>query len=228
MTLKQKSYLITFWVLWLLVFWLISYNYASYRVERNKTEEIIENTQTIKKAYFAAGCFWCAESSFEHYKDDGVLDVVSWYAGWDVENPTYQQVGLGTTWHRESIEVLYDPERISYEDLLQIFWRTANPTDPDGQYVDRWFSYTSAIFYQTVQEKEIAENSKKTLAESGRFENEKIVTPIIEYMNFYPAEDYHQDFYIKSPIRYNGYTNNSGRKEFLKGAWWDDLKYDVK
>jgi peptide methionine sulfoxide reductase msrA/msrB len=115
--------------------------------------------------------------------------------------------------------VIYDPSIISYNDLLQIFWRTANPTDDGGQYIDRGFQYTSAIFYSNESEKQLADASKKSIAESGRYGTGKVLTPIIPFTTFYPAEDYHQDYYKKNPVRYNFYTNGSGRKEFLEKTW---------
>ncbi|NDK09260.1 peptide-methionine (S)-S-oxide reductase MsrA [Candidatus Gracilibacteria bacterium] len=205
---------------------VVGANYIKYQNDLESKESNLSNTQNIGEAYFAGGCFWCVESGFEKYKDEGVIDVVSGYAGGNTVNPTYKEVGTGNTGHREAVKVLYDTSKISYEDLLKIFWRLVNPTDNDGQYVDRGFPYTTAIFYQTSEEKEAAEASKNQLSSSGRYDLE-LVTPIIPYSNFYDAEDYHQDFYIKSPLRYNTYTNASGRKEYLSSIWGDDVHYDI-
>ena len=183
------------------------------------------NTQ-YRKAYFAAGCFWCAESSFEHYP--WVIDAVSGYAGGTELNPTYEQVGSQQTSHRESVEVIYDANIIDYDDLLQIFWRTANPVDDGGQYVDRGPQYTSAIWYQNDEEKRLAENSKSALEVSGRFGSGKLVTPILPFTTFYPAEDYHQNYYKVNALHYQLYTNWSGRKEYQEKIWWNEYRYVTK
>lgn len=224
---KTKVYFtmwITLWVILAVFFWYqtIKYNYISDIVEKE-----LKTTSNLKEAYFAAGCFWCTESSYEKYKEYWVIDVVSWYAWGTIINPTYSEVGKGNTWHREAVKVYYDADRISYNDLLQIFWRTANPTDDWGQYVDRWFVYSSAIFYVTDDEKNLAIKSSAEIQSSGRFGDKKIITPILKYTNFYDAEEYHQDFYIKNPVRYNVYTNWSWRKQFLKSIWWNDLQYNI-
>jgi peptide methionine sulfoxide reductase msrA/msrB len=166
------------------------------------------------------------ESSFEKYKKNWIIDVVSWYAWGELVKPTYREVWAGWTGHREAVKVLYDKDKIQYSDLLQILWRTANPTDSEWQYVDRGFVYTSAVFYENEEEKEIATKSLQELEKSWRFWDKKLITPIIEYKNFYDAEEYHQDYYIKNPVRYNVYTNWSWRKEFLEKTWGDDLYYN--
>ncbi|MFK7780328.1 MAG: peptide-methionine (S)-S-oxide reductase MsrA [Candidatus Gracilibacteria bacterium] len=213
----------------LLIIILISYfgyNSWKYSSVTKIVEENIKTTNNIKEAYFAGGCFWCTELSFEKYKENGIIDVISGYAGGNIENPTYKQVGKGTTGHKEAVKVIYDADTVSYNDLLEIFWRTVNPTDNEGQYVDRGFQYTSAIFYLNNEEKELAINSINKLQESGRYGDKELITPITEFTNFYDAEEYHQDFYIKNPVRYNVYTNGSGRKEYLEGIWGDDLHYN--
>src|SRR3989344_1644793 len=139
---------------------------------------VVNEAKNLEKATFAGGCFWCMEPPFE--KLDGVKDVIAGYAGGREENPTYVQVSSGTTGHRESIRVIYDPTRVSYEQLLDVFWQQINPTDVEGQFVDRGFQYTSAIFYHDAEQKRLAEKSKKTLAASGRFQT-PIVTPIIAF-----------------------------------------------
>lgn len=180
-----------------------------------------------KKAYFAAGCFWCAESGYEKYP--GVIDAISGYAWWKEINPTYEQVGREETGHREAVEVIYDPSVIDYADLIEIFWRTADPTDDGGQYVDRGPQYTSAIWYQSEEEKNIAEASKSALEASWRFgSGVKLVTPIIPFTTFYPAEDYHQNYYKLNSLHYKLYTSGSGRPEYQMKVWWDDYHYVTK
>ncbi len=187
------------------------------RVEYSQTTQSGGTPGDYRKAYFAAGCFWCAESRYEKYP--GVIDAISGYAGGDKINPTYEQLGRGDTGHREAVEVIYDPSIIDYEDLLQIFWRTANPVDDGGQYVDRGFQYTSAIWYQNPDEQKIAESSKIALEQSERFGSGRLVTPILPYVSFYPAEDYHQNYYKANPLHYQIYTGGSGRKEYQEKIW---------
>jgi peptide methionine sulfoxide reductase msrA/msrB len=170
----------------------------------------------LKTATLAGGCFWCVESDFE--KIDGVVEVISGYSGGETENPTYEQVCAGTTGHLEVVQVIYDPERISYAELLDVFWRHVDPTDPGGQFVDRGGQYRSAIFVHDEEQKELAERSKAELGASGRFDK-PIATEIIPFDEFYRAEEYHQDYYKKNPIRYQMYRMGSGRDRFLETAW---------
>jgi peptide methionine sulfoxide reductase msrA/msrB len=167
-------------------------------------------------ATFAGGCFWCMETPFEEL--DGVSAVISGYTGGQVENPTYEQVSSGTTGHAEAVQVHYDPARISYADLLQVFWRQIDPTDADWQFVDRGRQYRSSIFYHDDEQRKLAEASKQELAASKRFD-EPIVTEIVAYERFHPAEDYHQDYHSKNPLRYKYYRWGSGRDQFLEKAW---------
>ena len=179
----------------------------------------------LEKATFAGGCFWCMTPPFE--KLEGVKEVVSGYTGGHVVNPTYEQVVSETTGHRESVEVTYDPTKISYEKLLDVFWRQINPTDAGGSFVDRGESYTSAIFYHNEEQKRLAEESKKKLAASGRFDK-PIVTEILPAGPFYRAEEYHQDYWKKNPIRYKFYRYNSGRDQYLAKVWGKDEAMDTK
>jgi peptide methionine sulfoxide reductase msrA/msrB len=172
-----------------------------------------------RTAAFAGGCFWCTESDFE--KIDGVLEVVSGYTGGHNEKPTYEAVCTGATGHYEAVLVYYDPEKVSYEELLDAFWRNVDPTDHGGQFVDRGTQYRSAIFYQDETEKKAAEASKEALEKSGRF-SRPIVTQILKADHFYPAENYHQNFYKGNPTRYRLYRYNSGRDQFLKTIWKKD------
>lgn len=174
----------------------------------------------LEKATFAGGCFWCMVPPFE--KIDGVKEVISGYTGGHTKNPTYEDVTSETTGHLESIEVIYDPAKVTYEKLLEVFWRQINPTDDGGQFVDRGPSYKSAIFYHNEEQRTLAEASKKKLEESHRF-NQPIVTEIRPAAPFYLAEDYHQDYWKKNPVRYKFYRYNSGRDQFLQKAWGKDV-----
>ena len=173
-------------------------------------------------ATLAGGCFWCMEAPFE--KIDGVAKVISGYAGGKEKNPTYGEVSSGKTGYRESIQVYYDPDVISYPEILEVYWRQFDPTDEGGSFYDRGHQYTSAIFYMNDDQKKIAEKSKKELDKSGVFDK-PVVTPIIKFTTFYPAEEYHQDFYKKDPQRYYSYRKGSGRDEFIMTHWGDKDKY---
>ena len=178
---------------------------------------------SLKVATLAGGCFWCVESGLE--KVPGVKSVVSGYSGGELVDPTYRQVGSGRTGHTEAVQVYYDPAIISFEGILQGFWRTFDPTDVGGQFADRGPQYRPVIFYHNEEQKKIAERSKKALAKSGRF-NGDIIIPIEPYKNFYKAEDYHQDYYRKNPVHYRLYTDGSGRGPFVRKTWGKDLKHD--
>ena len=186
--------------------------------ERDMTNEMDKKTnpKNIDKATFAGGCFWCTESDFE--KIDGVLEVVSGYTGGDEENPTYEQVSYGRTGHYEAVQVLYDSEKITYSELLEVFWRHVDPTDAGGQFVDRGRQYRSAIFYHNEEQKAAAEKSKEKMDKSVVFKR-PIVTEIIPFKKFYMAEDYHQDYYKKNPRRYKMYRSGSGRDQFIESTW---------
>ena len=170
----------------------------------------------LKKATFAGGCFWCSEADFE--KADGVVDAVSGYTGGSAEDATYDKVSSGRTGHLECVQVTYDPAKISYDRLLDVFWRHVDPTDPGGQFSDRGAQYRTAIFYHDEEQRRKAEASKKTLTESGRFK-EPIATEILPLAAFYPAEGYHQDYYRKNSLRYSLYRQGSGRDQFIARAW---------
>jgi len=176
-------------------------------------------TQNLEKATFAGGCFWCIEAPFE--KVDGVKSVISGYTGGHKQNPAYEEVGAGTSGHLESVQISFDPAKVSYQKLLDIFWRQFDPTDAGGSFYDRGSQYTSAIFYHNEQQKKLAEASKKALAESGRFDK-PIVTVIRPATTFYPAEEYHQDYYKKNPEHYKRYRQGSGRDHFIKEHWREE------
>jgi peptide methionine sulfoxide reductase msrA/msrB len=168
----------------------------------------------VETATFAGGCFWCMTPPFE--KLDGVLKVTAGYADGQGPDPTYDDYAeKGFT---EAVQITYDPSKITYSDLVDVFWKQINPTDAEGQFVDRGPQYRAAIYYQNPIQKKLAERSKKALDKSGRYDK-PIVTAIAPFKNFYPAEDYHQDYYKKNPIHYNLYHDNSGRNEYLDGIW---------
>lgn len=167
-------------------------------------------------ATFAGGCFWCMVAPFQ--KQIGVVKVVAGYIGGDREYPTYEEVCAGGTDHYEAVQVTYDPKVVAYERLLDTFWRQIDPTDPGGQFYDRGKSYQTAIFYHNDEQKKNAEASKRNLEDSGRFK-EPIVTEILPATEFYPAEDYHQDYHKKNESHYKLYRMGSGRDDYLREYW---------
>lgn len=173
-------------------------------------------SHNFKTAVFAGGCFWCMVKPFDSL--DGIEQVLSGYTGGHVENPTYEEVCSGTTGHTEAVEITYDPSKMSYEELVNIYWQQTDPTDASGQFADRGDSYRPVIFYENEKEKAIAEQSKRELDASGRF-TKPIVVSIEEKETFYPAEDYHQDFYKKNNAHYTRYRKGSGRDDFLDEHW---------
>lgn len=170
----------------------------------------------LQKATFAGGCFWCMELPFD--KLEGVVSTTSGYAGGHTKNPTYDEVSSGGTGHAEAVEILYDPKKISYAELLSVFWRNVDPTTPDRQFCDWGNQYRTEIFYHNAEQKRLAEESRAKLERTKPF-MEPIVTKITPASDFYPAEDYHQDFYKKNPIRYKFYRYNCGRDQRLKELW---------
>lgn len=168
------------------------------------------------KAYFAGGCFWCMEEAFE--KVEGVIETVSGYMGGTVKNPSYEEVSSGRTGHAESVEVRYDPARVTYTQLLEAFWRNVDPITPNAQFCDHGSQYRAAIFYQGDEEKRLAEESKRAIEQSKRF-TAPIVTQVTSASEFFPAEEYHQDFYKKNPIRYKYYKFSCGRAQRLEALW---------
>jgi peptide methionine sulfoxide reductase msrA/msrB len=172
----------------------------------------------LEKAVFAGGCFWCMTHPFEELQ--GVVSVTSGYTGGHTKNPTYEDYAAGG--HVEAVEITFDPAKITYRQLLDVFWRQIDPTDGGGQFVDRGPQYRSAVFYLNDEQKRLAEKSKADLAASGRFKK-PIVTEVIKASTFYRAEEYHQDYWKKNPIRYKYYRYNSGRDQFLKKVWGKDV-----
>ena len=171
-------------------------------------------SQQTKSAIFAGGCFWCMEKPFD--KTEGVISTTSGYSGGEQTNPTYEQVSSGTTDHLEAIKIEYDPSKISYQQLLEIFWKNVDPFDANGQFCDKGPQYRTAIFYGDEKEKSLADVSKKTVAEKL---GKQVETMVLPAKTFYPAEDYHQDYYKKNPLRYKFYRYNCGRDARLKAVW---------
>jgi len=193
--------------------------------EHNDREGIAMSNQNekLEKATFAGGCFWCMEHPFE--KLDGVSKVISGYTGGHKSNPTYEEVSAGGTGHLEAVQITYDPGRITYQELLDVYWRQIDPTDAGGQFADRGLQYRSAIFYHNDEQKRSAEISKADLDKSGRYKK-PVVTEILKFSKFYNAEEYHQDYYKKSALKYKYYRYGSGRDQYLRKIW--DDKVDTK
>ena len=185
-------------------------------LSRRPVENEPSDLSDFNVATFAGGCFWCMEAAFE--ATEGVIEAISGYTGGHTENPTYEQVISKTTGHLEAVQVYYDPGRISYRELLDVYWRNIDPTDDTGQFVDKGEQYLTAIFYESAEERVTAEESKEDLANSGRF-TKPIVTEIIEFEVFYMAEEYHQDYYKKNVLNYKLYSSGSGREEYRKEHW---------
>jgi len=174
-----------------------------------------EKTQ-YAKATFAGGCFWCMEEVYE--KVDGVVSVVSGYTGGQLANPTYEQVSAGGTGHAEAVEVTYDPTKVTYQRLLEVFWHNVDPTTPNAQFCDHGNQYRTAIFYHDEKQKMLIDESRQAVESSKSFP-QPIVTEIIPFSVFFSAEDYHQDFYKKNPVRYKFYKWNCGRSQRLEELW---------
>ena len=177
-----------------------------------------ESAKRTETATFAGGCFWCMEPPFE--KLTGVVSVTAGYSGGKEPTPTYEQVSSGKTGHAESVQIVYDPAQITYEQLLDVFWMNVDPTTPRGQFADHGFQYRTAIFTHTEEQRRLAEASKARLAASGKFDK-PLVTEITPFTAFYPAEEYHQDYYKKNALRYKLYRVGSGREGYLKKTWGD-------
>jgi peptide-methionine (S)-S-oxide reductase len=167
-------------------------------------------------ATFAGGCFWCMVKPFDELP--GIIDVVSGYSGGHLENPTYQDIKAGNSGHYEAVQITFNPVLFPYERLLELYWPQIDPTDDGGQFHDRGEQYRTAIFYHNEYQKQLAENSKKEIEESGRFKK-PIVTQILPASTFYPAEEYHQKFYKKNPDEYKQDRSKSGRDEFIENHW---------
>lgn len=171
---------------------------------------------TFQKATFAGGCFWCMVKPFDSYQ--GIESVVSGYTGGHTENPTYEEVCSESTGHFEAVQITFNPEEFSYERLLEVFWQQIDPTDAGGQFFDRGHSYKTAIFFHSEDQKQAALDSRQQLEASGRF-SKPIVTDILPASTFYSAEEYHQQYYQKNPLRYKMYRKGSGREAFIQSHW---------
>jgi peptide methionine sulfoxide reductase msrA/msrB len=194
-------------------------SYEMIQVGRNAFHATQPDTAT-----FAGGCFWCVEAPFE--KLDGIVSVVSGYAGGAENNPTYKEVSAGATGHAESVQIIYDPYIISYWQLLTVFWQNIDPTDSGGSFYDRGSQYRSVIFYHNPEQKKLADQSKQQLESMGIFEK-PIVAEIQPFDKFYMAEEYHQDFYRVNPDQYNRYRKGSGRDEFIESVWGNDKRLQI-
>ena len=203
-------------IIFLILIWQIPFFYygetmaGKLKVSTGKANENL----SFKKAYFAGGCFWCMEESFD--KVDGVIKSISGYSGGKMKNPTYQDVIYKDTGHVETIEITYDPKKISYEKLLAIFWKNIDPFDKYGQFCDKGKSYRSVIFFKSDKQKSIIQNS---VAEVEKRFNSKVVTMVWKFDKFYQAEDYHQDYYQKNFLRYLAYKKACQREEVLDKIW---------
>lgn len=192
---------------------------------RNPNEEKEMNNPNYQRATFAGGCFWCMEPPYDDLV--GVISTTVGYTGGEKPNPTYEEVCSGGTGHAEAVQIVFDSTQISYEDLLQVFWRNIDPTDPYGQFADKGSQYRTSIFYHDEKQKELAEKSKKEIDASGKFDS-PIVTEIVPAEVFYPAEDYHQEFYKNNSLRYNSYKVGSGREGYLKKVWGEEKEQSKK
>jgi methionine-S-sulfoxide reductase len=186
---------------------------------KNKISDV--SPQDIEKATFSGGCFWCMQAIFDQVK--GVISTTVGYTGGRKGTPSYEEVCSGKTGHTEAIEILYDPSQVTYEELLDIFWKNIEPTMLNRQFVDFGTQYSTAIFYHNEEQKHLAEASKEELEKSGKF-YKPIVTEIQPASIFYKAEEYHQHYYKKNPIRYEFYEAHSGRNQYLKMIWSSDAK----
>lgn len=192
--------------------------------DMGENQTMNDKMMTTERAIFAGGCFWCMEKPFEEL--EGVISVTSGYSGGSKPNPTYEN--YAAEGYIEVVEIIYDPKRVSYNKLLDVYWHQVNPTDPGGQFVDRGHAYTTAIFYTTEEQKRLAEKSKAALEKRGVYDK-PIVTPIEPAQTFYKAEDYHQDYYKKNPLRYKFYRSRSGRDDFLDEVWGKERKeYSIR
>ena len=185
-------------------------------VMAKETDKKPMENPNIQKATFAGGCFWCMQPPYDDLP--GVISTTVGYTGGHVEDPTYEEVSTGETGHAEAVQILFDSTKTSYWELLQVFWRNIDPTNPYGQFADVGSQYRTAIFYHNEEQKRLAEKSRRELEESGKFKK-PIVTQILPATKFYPAEAYHQEYYKKHPLRYNNYKVGSGRAGFLIKVW---------
>jgi len=218
--LKIKYYIILL-VLIISIIFILDYRMNDTgKLSKDAIGKSAQNSQT-ELATFAGGCFWCMEPPYDDLP--GVISTSVGYTGGKTPNPTYEEVSTGKTGHVEAVQIVFDSSKISYWDLLQVFWRNIDPTNPFGQFADYGSQYRTAIFYHNQQQRELAIQSKDSLIASGKFDK-PIATEIIPYIKFYPAEEYHQEYYKKHPLRYNSYKVGSGRTGFLEEKWGNEEK----
>ena len=203
---------------------LLPKNVDSASKQTKAATKVSESSSKSEIAILAGGCFWCMEHPYEDLP--GISEVISGYTGGKKNNPTYREVASGATTHVEAVEIHFDPSKISFNDILEIFWRNIDPTDAGGQFVDRGNQYTTGIFYTSNQQKQTAKESKKRMEASQRFDK-KIITKLIQAGPFFRAEEYHQDFFKKNYIHYKVYRSGSGRDEFISRVWGDDREYKI-
>lgn len=208
--------------LWWVVVALVALVVGCQSTDSGRTEasEFDADQGAVGLATFAGGCFWCMQPPFD--RTEGVLSTTVGYTGGTEENPVYEEVAGGQTSHVEAVEGRFDPELVTYEELLEVFWRSIDPTDDGGQFADRGAHYRTAIFYHDEEQREVAEASREAMDRDGPFE-EPIVTEIRPASTFWVGEEYHQDYYLKNPSHYQAYYAGSGRKGFLEETWGDDL-----
>lgn len=223
--MSWKQYMLPVLGVLLLLAGLATFGLSAAGNDIPKEGAMTTNDSHLEVATLAGGCFWCVESDME--KLPGVVKAISGYAGGEEENPTYGEVSSGTTGHKESVQVYFDPEVVTYREVVDHFWKYFDPTDEGGSFGDRGSQYTSGIFYHSEEQRRIAEESKRDLEASGRYDK-PVVTPIIKFTSFYAAEGYHQDYYKKNPARYKTYRYFSGRDRFVKDTWGDEAKPPVK
>ena len=212
--IERKLFMYKLTIIYLIGFLTLGLLSTTYASGAETGSSVSENK--LEKATFAGGCFWCMQTPFD--KLDGVISTTSGYCGGKDKNPTYKQVSAGETGHAEAVEILYDPSRVSYAELLNVFWMNIDPTQENGQFGDTGAQYRTAIFYHNEEQRRLAETSKKEQGNSGRF-NKEIVTEIVAATPFYRAEEYHQDYYKKNPLRYKIYRYGSGRDDYLVRKW---------
>jgi peptide methionine sulfoxide reductase msrA/msrB len=193
------------------------------RENRKEEPSMKSDDKGFDKATFAGGCFWCMEHPFEQL--DGVIEVIAGYTGGHKENPTYEEVCSGSTGHTEAVQITFDSKKISYQELLDVFWRQIDPTDAGGSFVDRGSQYRTAVFYHSEEQKRLAEKSRGELERSGRFDR-PIATEIVKFSRFWKAEEYHQDYFKKNSLKYNMYRKGSGRDRTLEKIWGGDPRKD--
>ena len=217
-----KRNMVNRWLVILLLTVTCLWGCAQPPTEAQDNTAIPVNTESLAQATFAGGCFWCMEKPFDNL--EGVVSTTSGYAGGQKANPTYKEVSSGRTGHAEAVQIVYDPEKVGYDQLLEVFWRNVDPLDAGGQFCDRGNQYRTGIFYANDEQKRLAEESKQQLSNSGKLK-QPVVTEITALEAFYPAEDYHQDYYQNNALQYNFYRTACGRDRRLSELWGDSAQH---